>query len=156
VCLDFGASATAATGQAGSASPIQNTTNVNNGARHLEALVLSDLQFSELRKNRNYEHRKPAVEVEASVSRVPDDVAGTLVRTDCPGNAVISQSQQAENQRRAREVDSEIAKLFAAKGMAKNGRGAPPTPTPEATSAAPVQALITMPEGEPSSRVGPF
>jgi hypothetical protein len=130
---------------------IQNTMNVNNGAQNLEALVLSDLQFSELRKNPNYEHRKPAVEVEASIRRVPDDVAGTLVRADCPRNAIVSQSQEEENQRRLRDVDAKIAKLFAAKGKAKNGNGVPAIPTPEASSGALVPALITMPEGEPGS-----
>jgi hypothetical protein len=120
--------------------------NVGIGAQNFEALVLEDVQFSKLNQNPNYAHRKPAVEVEAS--RVPDDVAGTLVRTDCPTNAIVSQSQEAENQRRLREVDAKMAKLFAAKGKAKNGNGAPATA--ETSSAALVPSLIIMPAGEPS------
>jgi hypothetical protein len=89
---------------------VQNNLNVGTGAQNFEALVLEDAQFSKLKQNPSYTYRKPAVEVEASIARVPDDVAGTLVRTDCPRNAIVSQSQEAENQRRIREADSKIAK----------------------------------------------
>ena len=129
---------------------VQNNLNVGVGAQNFEALVLEDAQFSKLRQNPTYAHRKPAVEVEASIARVPDDVAGTLVRTDCPGKAIVSQSQEEENQRRLREVDGKMAKLFASKGKAKNGNGAPAVPSPEAPASAMVPALIVTPVGNPS------
>jgi hypothetical protein len=129
---------------------IQSNLNVGIGAQNFEALVLEDAQFSKLSQNPNYAHRKPAVEVEASIRRVPDEVAGTLVRADCPGNAIVSQSQEEENQRRVRETDSKIAKLLASRGKAKNGNGASAVATPEASSGALVPALITLPVGEPS------
>jgi hypothetical protein len=131
---------------------VQNNLNVGIGAQNFEALVLEDAQFSKLTQNPNYAHRKPAVEVEASIARVPDDVAGTLIRADCPGKAIVSQSQEEENQRRIREADSKIAQLLAAKGKAKNGNGAPTAPTREAPANAMVSAPITMPVGaEPSA-----
>jgi hypothetical protein len=130
---------------------VQNNLNMGIGAQNFEALVLEDAQFSKLSQNPNYAHRKPAVEVEASVARVPEDVAGTLVRTDCPRNAIVSESQEAENERRLREVDTKMAKLFAAKGKAKNGNGASAAPAPApAPASAMVSAPITMPVGNPS------
>jgi hypothetical protein len=125
---------------------VQNNLNVGVGAQNFEALVLEDAQFSKLSQNPNYAHRKPAVEVEASV--VPEDVAGTLVRADCPGSAIVSQSQEAENQRRIREADSKIAKLLAAKGKAKNGNGSGSAVIPEPSTGVPgalVPAVIVMP-----------
>ena len=133
---------------------VQNNLNVGIGAQNFEALVLEDAQFSKLSRNPNYAHRKPAVEVETSISRVPDDVAGTLVRADCPRKAIVSQSQEAENQRRLREVDAKMAKLFAAKGKAKNGNGShtaisePSAGTPGALVSAPI---VMPPEPVPES-----
>jgi hypothetical protein len=129
---------------------IQN--KVNGGSSNdsnFEALVVSDLEFLGLRQREGYEHRpgqRPAREVEASVHRIPDDVAGTLVRADYPGSAIISQSQEAENRRRLQEVDTKIAKLLAAK---RNGGPAMPD-FPEATRNAIVHSAIVMPAGEPS------
>jgi hypothetical protein len=129
---------------------VQNNLNVGIGAQNFEALVLEDAQFSKLSQNPNYAHRKPAVEVEASIARVPDDVAGTLVRTDCPGKAIVSQSQEEENQRRLHEVDAKMAQLFAAKEKAKNGNGAPAMRPPGAPANAMVSAPIVIPAGDPS------
>jgi hypothetical protein len=131
---------------------VQNNLNVGVGAQNFEALVLEDAQFSKLSQNPNYAHRKPAVEVEASIARVPDEVAGTLVRTDCPRNAIVSESQEAENERRLREVDAKMAQLFAAKGKAKNGNGSGSAAMPEPSAGASnalVSAMIVMPAAEP-------
>ena len=129
---------------------IQNnlTAQGANGSS-FEALIVSDLEFLGLRKREGYEHRpheRQAREVETEV--VPVDLSGTLAVQGHPGAAVVSKTQAESMQGRVRQVDAKIDQLLAAKGKAKNGNGAPATA--EASSAALVPSLITMPVGEAS------
>jgi hypothetical protein len=108
---------------------IQNNIAMAKGSteRPFEAVILSDLEFSKLRDNPNYQHRRtegPVRDIEASVV-VPPDVSGTLVRTDYPGANVISQSQAEVTRKRVEKAEAKIAALLEAKrnveGDGKNG-----------------------------------
>jgi hypothetical protein len=141
-------------------------TNINAGANganghNLESIVVSDLEFLKLREHENYEHRpRQAREVPGEITIEPA-LSGALVRSDYAGGRIVSQSQEEENQRRVREVDSRISKLLAKRnggtaipepGGGRNGghNGAPST-TPAASVNAMILVPITMPVGEPGS-----
>jgi hypothetical protein len=123
-------------------------TNVNtsaNGSHNFEAVVLTDLEFSKLRSNPSYQHRRnvgPVRDVEAEV--IAPDLSGTLVRADHCG-AVISQSQADETRRRVEKAEAKIEGLLPAK---RNAGGNAQEGEPEASSGL-VLAPIKMPEGEP-------
>jgi hypothetical protein len=104
---------------------VQNNLSLNGAGRpggmSLDQVVIADLQFEKLRQNPNYQHRshdRPAREVEAAV--VGEEISGTLVRTDYPGAAVISESQAAENERRMEAARKKIEARIAAKFSKSN------------------------------------
>jgi hypothetical protein len=88
-------------------------TGGGNGSQNFEALIVSDLEFLGLRKHQGYEHRQP-IEVESEVV-VPSDVSGTLLRSDHPGGAIVSQSQAEATEKRVSAADSKISTLLKAK-----------------------------------------
>ena len=122
-------------------------TNVNTqgaNGHNLESVIVSDLEFLGLRKHENYEHRpaeRPAREVEATVSSVPEDLSGVLKVVNHPGSAVISESQARESRRRVEKADEAIEQLLKSR-RAGNGNGAPADPT---SSSAMVLPPIKMP-----------
>jgi hypothetical protein len=124
--------------------------NINtHGAdgHNLESIIVSDLEFLGLKKHENYAHHpaeRPAREVEATVSSVPEDLSGVLKVVNHPASAVISESQARESRRRVEQTNAKIDALLKAKRLG-NGNG---TPEPVAMKLAP----ITMPaEPVPSS-----
>jgi hypothetical protein len=129
---------------------VQNNVqqNGNGQTQAFEALVLGDLEFSKLRENGNYSHHAadPVIDIEAE--RVPEPLSGHLSRAGSQGT-VISESQWAENQRRAEKTAERIDALFASKRAAgSNDQNA------EGNGTAPLNALvpsmITIPQGEPT------
>jgi hypothetical protein len=99
---------------------VQLGGNGTPGGIALEQLVLADLEFAKLRENPNYAHRQPearnnAREVEASVSRVPPDLAGHLTRSDKPGSMIVSESQARESRRKVDRAEAKVDALFAQK-----------------------------------------
>lgn len=127
---------------------IQNnlTAHCGNGGG-FESLVVSDLEFLGLRQREGYAHRpreRKAREIEAEV--VPEDLSGTLVRSDYPGAAVISESQARESRRKMEQAEARIEQLLKAK---RNGGIDSQVPELRA-SCQMVLAPIVMPEGEPS------
>jgi hypothetical protein len=84
---------------------IQNNMTLASGGggadRRLEAVIVSDLEFSALSENSAYRHQtrvSPVRDIEAQV--VPEDLSGNLVRSGYPDAVVISQRQHDENERR--------------------------------------------------------
>ena len=125
---------------------VQNNVpqNGNGQTQAFEALVLSDLEYQQLKTNSNYTHHANAIEVEAQVSRVPEPLSGHLSRQDHHGT-IVSESQQRENERRTRQVEEKISALLETKRAIGNADGNGPAP-----SDALVPAVISIPRGEPA------
>jgi hypothetical protein len=127
----------------------QNNINTSANAQSFETVVLSDLQFSELSKNPNYQHRKaerPISEMECEVTPVDENLSGVLVKAGHPLGAIVSESQAESNQARAHKAAQRIDELLRAK-RAGNGNA---ESLEAATSSQMVLAPITMPAGEPT------
>jgi hypothetical protein len=129
---------------------IQNNVSTGANGQAFQSMVLSDLEFSKLRGNPSYTHRPnagPVRDVEAQV--VPSaDLSGALVRVDCPGSFVISESQEQETRRRVEKAEAKVDALLSQRrtgGNQPNGK-----PEPEASPGL-VLAPIKMPEGDPPS-----
>lgn len=151
---------------------IQNNLAVSqNGSSDFESIVLSDLEYSRLRGHPDYRHHKaePGV-IEVEAERVPEELSGHLSKQG-HGGKVISESQQAQRERRVRKSEAFVDALFASKKASggRNGEVAvqlehavgsagsvrenspPKSSSPEASSSgAMMPAMITLPTGAPT------
>jgi hypothetical protein len=121
-----------------------------------ETAIVSDLEFLGLKGHESYTHHpaeRPAREIEATVSSVPEDLSGVLKVVNRPGSAVISESQARESRRRVEQVEAQIEQLLKTKRAGNGSHAAIPEPSPGAPTAL-VPTLIVMPAGEPGPGPG--
>jgi hypothetical protein len=94
--------------------------NIQNGNRtassqQFEAMVLGDLEYSRLRQHPDYRHHavEPGV-IEVEAERVPEELSGHLAKQG-HGGRVISESQQAQLERREQKAEAFIDSLLASR-----------------------------------------
>jgi hypothetical protein len=137
-----------------------NNVNASANGNAFQTIVLTDLEFAGLRKNPSYLHRASEFRDVESEVVVDPDLSGTLVRSDHPNGAVISESQEKATRRRVAKASAKIDALLKAKrngGPAipepgagqKGGRNSAPSEAPALPTNAMILMPITMPEGEP-------
>jgi hypothetical protein len=124
-------------------------TNVNAAATaNFEAVVLSDLQFSELQKNPNYRHHpheRPVRDIDGEV--VSSGLSGVLTVQNHPGCSVISETQARETQRRVEQASVKVKELFEHHKGIGNGEEPAPANVPTEMKLPP----IAMPAGSEAS-----
>jgi hypothetical protein len=130
----------------------QNNVNAGINGQAFQSIVVSDLEFSKLRENPSYQHRRnegPVRDVEATI--VEPNLSGTLVRADHPGCSILSQSQAAETERRVKQAQEKIERLMEGRRRG-NGDSEPAASRQAAIGGETVGMVLTairMPAGSP-------
>ena len=88
---------------------VQNNIAMNGNDGHIEAIVVSDLEYLQLREQGNYEHHRetPIREVES----VSEELSGHVTRKGATG-LVISQSQADVREQRLARIRAKYASVL--------------------------------------------
>ena len=98
-----------------------------NGENNFQTVVLSDLEFSQLRTHEQYEHHPDQAirEVESEIAR---ELSGALVKKGVSNAVVISQSEAERRQRRVAEVDAKVQAFLEKRKLALGDGNDKPDP----------------------------